>query len=128
LVAGWPGGIIDDVPYVCRRQAFVTRENHLAFHEAYVLEMRLRMLALTRAFYDTDPRALTNLRDTFGVTHLIVDAADLAKPASYFVPFDLEVTRLWQEARGRSFAVQAVIESAAIFREGRLAVLDLSKL
>ncbi len=128
LVAGWPGGPIDNVPYVSRRRAFVTRENHLAFHERYVVEMRLRMRSLIRAYYDTDAQGLKDLRERFGVTHLIVDAKDLSMPPTYFAPFDRDVTRLWQEARGRPFASQAAIGKATVFHEGTLTVLDLSKL
>jgi hypothetical protein len=128
LVAGWPGGTIDDVPYVSRRRAFITRENHMAFHEGYALKMRCRMSALITALFGDDRQKLVELRDTFGVTHLIIDADNFSSPPSYFAPFDIDVKRFWQKGRERGFAVEAVLEKATVFREGKLTVLDLSRL
>jgi hypothetical protein len=128
LVAGWPRGVIDNVPYACRRRAFVTYETHQVFHEGYVLEMRRRMHALIAALFSDDPRGLMELRDTFGVTHLIVDAEDFSKPPRYFAPFDTEVKRTWQRGVERGFAIESLLTKATVFREGKLTVLDLSRL
>lgn len=127
LIAGWPGGVIDNVPYVCRRRAFMTRENHLTFQKGYVLEMRRRIHALMIALFSDDARGLLELRDTFDVTHLIVEAEYLSKPPPYFVPFDIEVGGIWQEGHLRGFAVETALAKAAVFSEGTLTVLDLSK-
>ncbi len=128
LIAGWPAGVIDNVPYVCRRRAFITRENHLVFHEGYVLEMRRRMHALVAALFSDDARALLELRDTFGVTHVIVEAEYFSEPPRYFAPFDIEVARVWQTGHGRGFAAETAVATAAVFSDGTLTVVDLSKL
>lgn len=128
LVAGWPGGVIDDVPYFCRRRAFVTYETHTPYHERYLLEMRRRMDALIAALFSEDQQGLIELRDTFGVTHVIVNADEFSKPPWYFAPFDTEIKRAWQRGAKRGFAVENVLAKAAVFREGKLTLLDLSRL
>jgi hypothetical protein len=128
LVAGWPGGVIQNVPYVSRRRAFITHETHQPTHEGYTLEMRRRMGALIDALFSDDQQGLMTLRDAFGVTHLIVDADNFLKPPSYFAPFDAEVKRTWQRGKERGFAVEGDVAKAAVFTEGNLVVLDLSRL
>jgi hypothetical protein len=128
LVAGWPGGVIDDIPYRCRRRAFMTFENHNVLHERYVLEMRRRMAALTAALLSDDRQELMALRDTFGVTHLIVDSEDFSAPPWYFAPFDRQIKETWRRGSERGFAVERVMTGIAVFREGKWTVLDLSRL
>jgi hypothetical protein len=128
LIAGWPGGTIENVSYTCRRRAFLTYETHNAHHEWYVLEMRRRMDALIMAFFSDDQRALVNLRDVFGVTHLIVSAEDFSRPPWYFAPFDSAINRAWRQGRERGFAVLRVLAQAAVWRDEKLTVLDLSKI
>jgi hypothetical protein len=128
LVAGWPGGVIQNVPYVSRRRAFITHETHQPTHEGYTLEMRHRMGAVIDALFSDDQQGLTKLRDIFGVTHLIVDVDNFSKPPSYFAPFDTEVKRTWERGSERGFAVESVLAKATVFCEGKLMVLDLSRL
>jgi hypothetical protein len=128
LVADWPGGVIQNVPYVSRRRVFITYEYHQPFHEGYTLEMRRRMGAVIDALFSDDRQGLMTLRDAFGVTHLIVDANHYSKPPSYFAPFDAEVKRTWQRGKERGFAVEGAVAKAAVFREGALVILDLSRL
>ena len=106
----------------------MTRENHMAFHERYVLEMRRRMRALMAGLFGSDRQGLVELRDTFGVTHLIVNAEYFSKRPSYFAPFDAEVKRIWQKGMERGFWVQGVLAKATVFSEGKLSVLDLSRI
>jgi hypothetical protein len=128
LVAGWPGGVIENVSYLCRRRAFVSYETHNVHHEGYVLEMRRRMDALIGALFSDDPQRLADLRDGFGVTHLIVNRDDFARPPWYFVPFPTELRRVWGQGQANGFAVENVLARAGVLRDGKLTVLDLSKL
>ncbi len=129
LVAGWPGGIIDSVPYVSRRPAFLTFETHQAFHAGYLDELRRRTRALIDAVFAVDPGPLFRLRDEWGVTHLIIDRGHYgASPPTYFKPFD-DWTRA-AVARGQmaGFEVPRQLLAATVFTEGTLAVLDLRRL
>jgi hypothetical protein len=128
LVAGWPGDPINNVPCVARRAAFVTFETHQAYHPAYVLEMRRRMVALIDAYFATTLEPLTRLRNEFGVTHLIIDLAHLDAPAPrYFAPFNAAIEAAVERRGGRELEVVRHLDSAGVFKEKNIAVIDLSR-
>ncbi|MBI4862312.1 MAG: hypothetical protein HY815_18945 [Candidatus Riflebacteria bacterium] len=128
-IAGWPAGIMDSVPYLCRRRAFLTFETHQAYHRRYADEMRRRMRALIDATFAVDPTPLATLRDRDGVTHLLVDLTHLGpEPPTYFAPFDA-----WtREAHGAmrrhpgGSEVARLAAGRAVFRRGSIVVLDLA--
>lgn len=126
LVAGFPGGPVDNVPYVARRTALLTYETHQAFHEKYALEMRRRMRIFVAAYFASDPHDLTRLRDELGVTHLIVDAAHFTRRPGYIKPLDDDVRVAYEKGRRAGFALQTLLPSA-VFSEANLAVIDLSR-
>ncbi len=128
LVAGWPRGVMDNVPYLARRQALITYECHQAFHKNYADEARRRTKALIAAYFAPDPAPLLRLRDELGVTHLVVDRDHFANLPTYFKPFDDDLRRAEQQAAGKGFEVLRQIEVAQVFTDGTLAVLDLRRL
>jgi hypothetical protein len=127
LIAGWPTDL-DDVPYVSRRQAFITLELHTAFQKGYADEMRRRMRALINAYFATDRGALERLRDDFGVTHLIFQQSILEKPPEYFEPFSDWIQRAFNDGRSKGFEIPRQVEAAKVFSDGPLIVLDLRRL
>jgi hypothetical protein len=129
IIAGWPLGVLDNIPYYCRRRAFLTYENHQALHERYVLEMGRRTHALLKALFSEDPTFLAKLHDEFGVTHLIVDSDNYIKVPKYFAPFDSEINAVWQRGATAGFAIKKVLsENTVVYREGKFTVFDLSML
>ena len=128
LLAGWPSGMIDNVPWVSRRRSLVNFEIHQAQHVAFTLEMRKRASAVIEAFYSTDPGPLLRLRDEFGVTHFLVDL-DLAaqRKASYFAPFDREIEGLRARSEGKELEILELLGPAGVYRDDRVAILDLSR-
>jgi len=131
LIAGWsPKEIIDSVPYITRRSAFLTYETHNAFHTGYLDEMRRRMRALVDAVFATNTAPLLQLRDHWGVTHLIVDLQHYqsATPPTYFKPFDDWIRVALERGREAGFEVPRQIKTAKVFSHGSLVVLDLRQL
>jgi hypothetical protein len=130
LLAGWPSGAIDNVPWVSRRRALVTFETHQAQHVAATLEMRRRAEAVIDAFFATDPEPLQRLKADFGVTHFVVDLDLAAHPdrARYFAPFDRRIASHFERTRGRTLEIVRQLENSVVFRGRDLAVLDLSRL
>lgn len=129
LIAGWPAGVMDNVPYLSRRQILLSSETHQAFHSAYADEMRHRMHALTDAIFAVDETPLIRLRDGLHVTHLIVDLDQLGvREPTYFSPFTTEIRSAHDRGARQGFIVPILLPACAVFREGTLAVLDLSKL
>ena len=127
LIAGWPTDL-DNVPYVSRRQAFITAELNGAFQKNYADEMRRRMRALIEAYFATDRASLEQLRDNFGVTHLIFQQSILEKPPDYFKPFSDWVQKAFNDGRNKGFEIPRQVEAAKVFSDGPLIVLDLRRL
>ena len=129
LVAGWPKGTMDRVPYAARRRGLVTLETHQAFHDAYTLEMRRRMRALVDAYLATSVEPILSLRAEFGVTHLVVDRNHFGpRPPTYFRPFDRWIAERRFQARGKEFELPKRIREAGVFSNGRTVLLDLSRI
>jgi hypothetical protein len=128
VLAGWPGfeEPIDSVPFVTRRQAFLTYETHQVFHRGYADTMRRRMRAVIEGIFATDSEPLRRLRDEWGVTHLIVDRRyfDTAPPR-YFKPFDDWTQEAMARGHVLGFEVPRQMETATVFSHGHLAVLSL---
>jgi hypothetical protein len=128
LVAGWPGQAIDNVPYLSRRAAFVTRETHMPFHVRYTELMRERMRALVAAYYATERAPLHELHRRFGVTHLLVDRRHFDAPPPYFAPFDAEARARFGRGRERGFELVRILDERRAKETAGLVLLDLSSL
>jgi hypothetical protein len=129
VVAGWPDGPLDNVPYLCRRRAFVTFETHQVQHQGYTEEMRRRMHALIDAYFCATRAPLMRLKNDFGVTHLLVDTSHFGpSPPAYFEPFDLWTRQAHAEVLRKGSEVLRVLQEAAIFQEGQLVLLDLKRI
>lgn len=128
LIAGWPSGILDNIPYITGRRAFLTFETHQGFHEKYILETRARMNLIIDAFYAADSGPLRSLRDDYGVTHFVVDEKQFADaPPRYFKPFDDRLALMSAQLARQSF-LRTHLETATVHRSGDVAVLDLQRL
>jgi hypothetical protein len=128
LVAGWPGGFMDSVPYVSRRQALVTAETYQAFHAAYTLEMRRRANAVTDAYFATDLGPLLRLRNEFQVSHLVVELPVVQRrSARLFRPLDQHIAAAARRTTGKSLEVERQF-AGAVYRDKARVVLDLSRL
>jgi hypothetical protein len=128
LIAGWPTDL-DNVPYVSRRQAFVTQELNGAFQKGYADEMRRRMHALIEAYFATDPSALERLRDDFGVTHLIFSKTSLRRSRQNISkPFSEWIQKAFSDGKSKGFEIPRQIDAAKVFSDGPLIVLDLRRL
>ncbi len=130
LIAGWPIGIIDSVPYFSGRGPFLTMETHQVFRSKYLLEMRARTYAIIDAYFDNSLGAILNLKNKFGVTHLILEKQYFKKAPKYFKPFDKYIkskpnlisnqwTQIYQSPE---------VKSAIVFKHGSYVVIDLSLL
>jgi hypothetical protein len=127
VIAGWPKGLMNAVPYAGRRPALLTHETHQAFHEGYVEEMRRRMHALVDAYFATSTDPLMRLARDYGVTHLLIQKSHYRRPPGYFNPFGDYVRERARAGRGH-YVVPELARSAAIFRKGDFVLLDLAKL
>jgi hypothetical protein len=126
LIAGWPRGAIENVPYASRRTALLTYETHQAFHQRYADEMRQRMRAIIDATLATSNEPLLRLRNEHGVTHILVylphlDGARLA----YFKPFDGWIEEARRASTGKPLLLQSLADEHAVYRDDSYALVDL---
>lgn len=129
LVAGWPDDPLSNVPLVSRRRALITGEMHIAFHVAYLEEMRRRMQALIDAYFARSLGPLIHLRDEFGVTHLVVNKGHLGpNPPGYAPPYGAWITAAVAKDRGKPYYAITHLGQLAVYQDPAFAILDLSRL
>ena len=129
LIAGWPTGPVNSVPYACRRQVLLSWELHQAFHTGFVAEARRRTRALIDATFATSPEPLLRLRDEFGVTHLIVHLPHLqGAPPTYFAPYKEWTADAVRRTAGCELLALRLVTTHAVFVDDRDAILDLTSL
>lgn len=128
LVAGFPGGAIDNVPYLSRRSAFVTRETHLPFHTRLTQLLRERTRALVSAYFAPSRAELVSFRDRFHVTHLLVERHHFLSAPPYFAPFGPDVTNAYTRGKAAGFEIERALERTRVAESGGLVLLDLSRL
>lgn len=127
LLAGWPNGVIENVPYVTRRRVLLSEELHQAFHAGFLLEARRRMNALIDAYWAPDPAPVERLVDDLGVTHFLLDGsiARAGAPPGYFRPFG-ESARAAVERRGNATPYLLETDPACtVWSDGNLHLVDL---
>jgi hypothetical protein len=128
LIAGWPDGTIDNVPYFARRQVLLSYETHQAFHVDYVLEMRRRMNAVIAAYFATSTQPIIALRREFGVTHLLVDMHHfLQATPCYFNPFGPTINAAAKAGHG-NYEVMRLAARGLWLDRGRYVLIDLESL
>src|SRR5262249_24596445 len=65
LIAGWPDGVMDDIPLFSRRRILLSFETHLAFHEVYMRDKREKAEAIIDAWFSPDEHAPGFLHDQY---------------------------------------------------------------
>jgi hypothetical protein len=130
VLAGWPAGVLEDIPIATRRTAFITGQLYMPYHKDMTLEMRERTRAVIRAYFAPDLAPLLLLRDKYRVTHFLVEPAQLQKPSDLFAPLDSDVKKARKKLAesGKPNALATDFGRAVIYRDERFTVLELSKL
>jgi hypothetical protein len=129
LIAGWPEGIMDNVPYLAKRQAFITRELHQPFNIGFANELRTRMKAFLEAYTASDEEPVRLLRLRFGVTHVLIDRRHFAGHLPrYFAPFDEWASAAFDSGREKGYYLPRAAGSLSVFEEGPIAILDLARM
>lgn len=129
LLAGWPDESFDNVPYLARRAVLLSRETHQAYHRGYLDEMRRRFRALIAAYFASDDEPLLELRERFGVSHLVIDRRYfIDRDPAYFAPFGRDAwTARAQNPKQRYFVLEGLAQLSVYHRDPWY-VLDLRRL
>ena len=127
FIAGWPNWM-SPVPVLCGRAVLVSYETHLPYHRAYAEEMRRRMRDLVAAYFADDAAALRELRERYGVTHLVVEAGHLQRAPVYFNPFGAEIRQAFAAGQAGGFEVLRQRGGAGVvYDDGERFVIDLGR-
>jgi len=131
-IAGWPLGEVRKMEYATRRNVFLTGDVHQVLYLDCLKTMRQRMDAMFDAYFSTDPAPISRLRQTYGVTHLLVETQDFSGPdhlPKYFAPWDARIRQRLTEIKGREYLMrESVHQKAAVYSGNGLILLDLSRL
>ena len=132
LIAGWPYGEMKNIEYATRRNVLLTAQLHQVLHREFVEIMRQRMDAVFAAYFSVDAAPLRQLRDQFGVTHLLVEAhhfSDPKRPPEYFSPWRSRIGPRLEAVRDKAYLMsQSLHQRAAVFNRDGLILLDLARL
>jgi hypothetical protein len=126
LVAGWPTGIVNDVPYFAHRSVLLSFELHLPWHEVVARETRRRMEAIVAAWYSADPENLDLLNQRYGVQYFVIDKEFLPR-AAYFAPFDKSIEAQELKLGGRLPYVSNPEQSCVVFDNANYRILALGR-
>lgn len=130
LIAGWPAGPTENVPFLTGRPVLVSHEVHHAFYKAYAMTLRERTTDLIAAYLAPAPSTLERLREVHGVTHLVVDAGHFRPDsrATYFAPFDQQANTAYAALAEVSLAAVLRLREQAVYDHGDIFVLELATL
>ncbi|RMG44358.1 MAG: hypothetical protein D6719_02025 [Candidatus Dadabacteria bacterium] len=128
LVAGWPLGVTNYIPYLSKRAVLTSHETYQVFHAGYVSTMRTRTYALLKALCSRSEESIKNLQENFGVTHLVLDRAVLSvkKPPKYIKPYNKLIRKYFKPLRNQELNSLSAMGFKIIYDDGRYLVLRLS--
>jgi hypothetical protein len=99
LIAGWPAGPMENIPYLSARRVLTDFQLEMPFHTRFTLDTRRRLDALFEAYFATGPRPIQRLCSEFHVTHLLVDPRHFAQPRpDYYEPYGRKLAQLFRAA------------------------------
>lgn len=124
MIAGWFLNPIDTIPYLENRSVLVSYELHQLFHRSYALEMRERTVAVINAYFPESLDDVTNLRETMGVTHLLVTRSHLKKVPQYFKPYFDYAKQRFPNSQMRQLLAEP-LKSTVVYEDDYFILLDL---
>ena len=128
VIADWPQGYGEGVPYFCRRSMLITMETYQTFHEKYSQMVRNRLEAVIEAYLAGNPAPLIRLRDKFGVTHLLVCPNDYQTAPAIFQPFSEFAVQRYRRGSAAGWECVRQIEHASVYENDGTHVLDLARI
>ena len=128
VIAGWPGGVIDNIPLLSKRAAFITRETDRSFISNLNIETNKRMQAFLSAYFSDHLEPLIRLNKNWNVNYLIVNR----KHFSCDTPPEV-YKKKYQEYLDRNFKCDNVfilgpLDDYKIYSDEKHFILDLNRL
>jgi hypothetical protein len=127
VIAGWPRGIINQIPLFTARSVLLFEEGHQIFHRDCLEELRRRTRSIIHLYAATDAAPLAELQNDYKVTHLLLDKRHLDKAPPYFAPFDEEMKAARAAVDGKTLFLAELANTAAVYQTGNFVLMDLTK-
>jgi hypothetical protein len=86
------------------------------------------MKALLEAYYATEMTPIRSLKETFGVTHLLVDRNDFEQVPRYFRPYRRLINDRFRRAREEGSQLLRLLDMPGARTFANVVLLDLSRL
>lgn len=130
LIAGWPKGLMDNLPYITGRSVLVNYETHQTFHQAFVKDMRFKLNSVIDALYANKIQPILFLKNQFRVTHLIIqkDILNNIHPPEYFAPFDLHIAKVRKTLDNKKALVLRLPPKYYVYHDADFMVIDISRI
>jgi hypothetical protein len=126
LIAGWPVGPLENVPYLSKRRVLTNYQLEMPFHRQFTEATRKRLKGLFAAYFATNDESLRQLHTEFYVTHLVVDPALFSDPMpTYYRPFDVDVWQRYLAARAQPRLLEVAKNPNFGRKIGRFYLVDL---
>ena len=131
VIAGWPLGEVRKMEYATRRNVLITGDVHQVLYLDCLKTMRQQMDAMFDAYFSLDAAPILRLKQTYGVTHLLVEThhfTDPKRPPEYFAPWASRIGPRIAEIKGKAYLMnESLHQKAAIYNHDGLVLLDLSR-
>ena len=127
IIAGWPRGMINQIPLFTAHSVLLFEEGHQIFHRDCLEELRRRTRSLIQLYAATDSAPLKELQARYKVTHILLDKRHLEKAPAYFAPFNEEIKAARAEQAGKPLFLEQLANSKAAFESGNLVLIDIQK-
>ncbi len=124
VIAGWPSALIENVPYISRRNVYYTYENHQVFHKDYALEMRRRMEVILGIYLAEDISQVKSLMQANGIKYLVVEPSLFEKGLSYFRPYDAKIKAAYEAGVQ---PILPLLAKSSVFENEDMFILDADK-
>lgn len=130
VVAGWPAGPVENIPYLAQRRVLTNFQLEMPFHAGFTLQSRARLDAFFEAYFATSLLPIERLCTEYHVTHLLVDRNQFVRSApDYYEPHRNRIHRLYAAAQGRFVLLDELIrEPSALHFDGGLSLIELSRI
>jgi len=128
VVASWPRGIINMVPLFTAKSVLVFEEGHQIFHRDFLEELRRRTRAIINAYAATDMGPIQQLRQSYNVTHILVNKRHLTQVPDYFAPFVHEIRAARKKIDIKQLALTELSRTKAVFKNNDYVVVDIREL
>ncbi len=130
VIAGWPAGPAENIPYLSERRVLTNFQLEMPFHTRFTLQSRTRLRALFEAYFATSSGPIERLCSEFNVTHFVVNPKHfLAARPHYYAPHRAELEELFERSdTAKASLLRFLSHPSTRHFEGGVGLIELSQI